>query len=110
LRHLCQRRYPIPMKPWSGRTPLRVYLLASAAIIAIAALIEHALGRLWICKCGHIRLWASVNTSELSQQIADAYTFSHIIHGLAFYGLWHLLGRGRWPLGFCLLLAICVEC
>src|SRR5258706_1189991 len=103
------------MRPlWSTRTPLRTYLVACIGIIAAALLVEHFMGRLTISKSGHVRLWASVSTSELSQQIADAYSFSHIIHGFAFYGLFHLLnrfvGRGKWPLGLCLLLAISIEC
>ena len=102
------------MPLWSGRLRLRTYVFACVGVMLAALLVEHMLGRLTISKSGHVRLWASVSTSELSQQIADAYSFSHIIHGFAFYGLFHLLnrfvGRGKWPLGLCLLLAISIEC
>ncbi len=88
-----------------------IYLLCVLGIMATAALIEFKMGRLPICKCGTVRLWAgNVNGPENSQQVADWYSFSHIIHGFAFYGLMRLLGRGRWPLGLCLVLAIGIEC
>ncbi|MGH9371058.1 MAG: DUF2585 family protein, partial [Vicinamibacterales bacterium] len=36
------------------------------------------------------------------------YTFSHIIHGFAFYGALWLVGR-RWPAGVRFLAAVCIE-
>ena len=67
------------------------------------------MGRSLICKCGHVRLWGGMNSPELSQQIADWYSFSHVIHGFIFYGVFRLIGRGKWPLGLCLLLSVCAE-
>jgi hydrogenase/urease accessory protein HupE len=52
----------------------------------------HLLGRVWICACGTIRFWVGdIHSSELSQQIFDWYTPSHVIHGMIFYGVLHLL-------------------
>ena len=53
------------------------------------------MGRLPFCKCEVISIWSSdVMSSEQSQQFADPYTFTHIIHGIALYFLlWLAFGR-----------------
>jgi Protein of unknown function (DUF2585) len=79
------------------------------ALIAAAAATLYLMGRVPICKCGYIKFWHGVvNSSENSQHLSDWYTFSHIIHGFAFYGLLWLIGR-RWSLGTRLVLAAMVE-
>ena len=90
--------------------PLRHHLLAAAAVVVLAAAILLAMGRRPLSKSGRVMLWVGgVNTPENSQQISDWYSFSHVIHGVAFYGLFHLVGRGKWSVGTRLVLALALE-
>lgn len=90
---------------------LKHYIMLSVAVVALAALIMFAMGRIPICKCGFVKFWhGEVFSSQNSQHLTDWYTFSHIIHGFAFYFLFWLIGRKyNWPIGLRLLLAVVVE-
>jgi hypothetical protein len=69
----------------------RVAWSVVAGLMLVQAVALHLMGRVWICSCGSIRLWVGdIHSSELSQQVLDWYTPSHIIHGMLFYGLLHL--------------------
>ena len=81
-----------------------------AAIVGAMAVALAQMGHPAICKCGYVKLWHGVPlSSENSQHISDWYTFSHVIHGFAFYALAWLVAR-RQPLGVRLIAAIVLEC
>jgi uncharacterized protein DUF2585 len=88
---------------------LKKYIVATIVIIAAAGVIEFAMGRLVMCRCGYIKFWHGiVYSSENSQHITDWYTFSHVLHGIGFYFLLWLVARRLNP-GARLVLAVLLE-
>ena len=90
------------LRPW-------MWALAAFVVVATAASIEFAMGRVPWCRCGYVKLWHGiVNSSENSQHLTDWYTFSHIIHGIGFYFLGWRAAR-RLPIGARFVAAVLVE-
>lgn len=87
----------------------RFEILSMLTIFAIVGTIEYISGRSLLGPDGKFSWWDSnVWSSENSQRVADAYSFSHIIHGMAFYGfLW--LFRNKIPLKYRFIIALVIE-
>ncbi len=66
----------------------------AALMLVGTALLLRAQGRLWICACGTVQLWAgNIWSADNSQHLFDPYTFTHILHGFVFCGVLVLLFR-----------------
>jgi uncharacterized membrane protein len=80
-----------------------------AAALALQAVVLHLAGQPTICTCGVIRAWTGdVLGPENSQQLADWYSFSHVIHGMIFFWLTRLV-LPRAPLVAVLAVALALE-
>ena len=83
--------------------------IAAFLIIIAAALAELAMGRHPACTCGTVDLWVGLRDSpKTSQMLLDWYSFSHIVHGLLFYGALWLIARG-WRVERRFVIALLVE-
>jgi hypothetical protein len=69
--------------------------LAIVLVLLVTVYLLDSQGRLWICACGQVYLWtADVWSSDNSQHLLDPYSFTHVLHGVAFcVGLAWLLPR-----------------
>jgi hypothetical protein len=92
------------------RLRLHWALLLSAALLAVTAAVLLWMGRLPLCSCGYIKLWHGGRAdAELSQHLADWYTYSHVLHGVIFYWLLWAIFRGRLSVAARLVIAVAIE-
>jgi len=85
------------------------WFITCAVVLLVQIVAEYMMGRVPICTCGYVKLFEPVvKSSGNSQHIADWYTPSHIIHGFLFFGLTHLIMRGK-PLSMRLFVAMLIE-
>ena len=74
----------------------RLWLGAAIVILLVLTALQlRSQGRLWLCACGELYLWAGdIQSAHNSQHLFDPYSFTHLLHGLAFF--WVLtLAAGR---------------
>ena len=83
-------------------------LAIAAAFVAIALLLRFE-GRLWLCACGRLQVWSGdICSADNSQHFFDPYSFTHVLHGFAFFWLIAWLAsrfRATWQLA----LAVALE-
>ena len=73
-------------------TITRKTVLMALGLFTVQVAVLFYLGQPLVSASAQIKLWVSaVMSPEMSQQIFDWYTFSHIIHGFIFYGILYLL-------------------
>jgi hypothetical protein len=89
--------------------PDRLFLGLAAVVIVATALIEWAMGRLPFGPDERFGWWeGNIWSAACSQRFADAYAFSHIIHGMVFYFLLWLVAR-RLPVSVRYFCAVLLE-
>ena len=82
---------------------------AIGLIFAISAVVLTAMGRVWWCASGDWVPWSfDVWSSHNSQHLFDPYTFSHVLHGVIFFGVLYLL-RSRVTLSWRAVIAALIE-
>ena len=83
--------------------------LVIALLLAFTVAALRVQGRLWICACGRVDLWAgNTKSADNSQHLADPYSLTHVLHGLLFYGAlaWAV---PRLPVAWRLAVAVAIE-
>lgn len=90
-------------------SPTAPWMLMAGALLATVVFLR-MLGRLWICACGTVSFWISdAWSSNNSQHLFDPYSFSHVEHGILFFGLtWILAKKLSWQ--WRLAMAVVIEC
>jgi hypothetical protein len=92
-----------------SRIPAWQYAAIAGLFLALQIGVLHWEGQPAFAASGHIRLWEGNPFSiDNSQQFADWYSLSHIVHGILFYALLRLAAP-RLPFAARLLLAMTVE-
>ena len=80
-------------------------------VITAAIFALYYQGRVWWCKWDTpVYLWSGdAWGTHNSQHLFDPYSFTHILHGLGFYGILYLIFRRRISLAWLLLIAVTAE-
>ena len=77
--------FTTPLAPRLRKLWPALAVIASFVATAILLRLE---GRLWICACGTVQIWAGqVCSADNSQHFLDPYSFTHVLHGFLFFWL-----------------------
>lgn len=89
--------------------PVWGYWCIGLGIVLVQIIVLASFGQPWIAASGRILLWVNNPLSpDMSQQLADWYSLSHIIHGFIFFWILKWLFPSA-PLGARLALAFGIE-
>lgn len=78
-------------------------------VLFVTGVIELCMGRLPLGPDGRFGFWeGDIWNSECSQRLVDPYSFSHLAHGMLFFGLFWWFGRNT-QVRYRFLLALAVE-
>ena len=89
---------------WTRESTAAVLGMSAAAAVAL----DWMGRRLW-CRAGGWSPWSwDIWSEHNSQHLLDPYTFTHVLHGLLFYGFLWAVFRGRFP-ALCVVFALAVE-
>jgi len=81
----------------------------ATAVVSLAIILEFTMGRSPTYQHGPVRLWSGdIRSDQNSQQIFDPYSFTHVVHGAAFYGLTRLALRSA-PIGLAAVVVVTLE-
>src|SRR3990167_11287026 len=87
----------------------RVMIIWLLLVAIVTGAIEYSTGRALLGPDGLFGWWdGNIWGSENSQRVADAYSFSHIIHGMIFYWFLWLVAR-KVPVKYRFIMALVLE-
>jgi hypothetical protein len=83
--------------------------VAAAALMLLTVVVLRAEGRIWWCACRTPTPFSTdPGSRHNSQHLLDPYSFSHLLHGLIFYGCLRLIAP-RASAAWTLLVALAIE-
>ena len=89
----------------AGKSPF----IAAGVLVAVAVVMLRLQGRVWWCQAGDYAPWSwEVWSTHNSQHIIDAYSFTHVLHGVVEFWLIGLI-FARLPLAWRLFIAVLIE-
>jgi hypothetical protein len=90
--------------------PTLPLVITAGCLILLTLVTLRAEGRHWWCACGQPFLWeGNIWCEHTSQHFFDPYTFSHILHGVIFCGIFYWIPGFRRHVGWMLCAAIGLE-